>query len=284
MRKLKLAPKEQRYGITLSSLSAIIFLLLSIPNILNSQCSPQANTLSGSIYIDANFNGSKEFSEDPQGNVLVRAYDVSGTLAGEDLAAANGFYSITGLSNGSKYRLEFVLPAGLEAGPTGEDNGSVIQFAEAPACNLSLGVTSPEDYCEANPRIGLSCFARGNDQENTTLETLVGLEHYFNPSSPVTKFAMKSETGNVWGVAWKQGTQELFSSAFVKQYASLSSHGPGAIFKTKFSRSGKIETNLFFDLVAAGIDSISLNPDAVLKTTLTVKQLEQQMASPPVVH
>ena len=37
-------------------------------------------------------------------------------------------------------------------------------------------------------------------------------------------------------------------------------------------------------LVAAGIDSISLNPDAVLKTTLTVKQLEEQMPSPPDVY
>jgi phage tail-like protein len=47
------------------------------------------------------------------------------------------------------------------------------------------------------------------------------LDYGFNLGSPAEKFAMYSETGTIWGVAWNKREKALYSSAFIKQYGDL---------------------------------------------------------------
>ena len=232
--------------ITTTSLAAI--------QIGNSQCNP--GTLSGSVFHDTNNNGTAEATEIGVANVLVVATAQSG--ATQQVATdSNGTYEFTGLSD-SQYRVEFIAPAGYNSSWIGTNNNSNIQFITMPDCTVSYGVIQGNSVCGSNPEIMLTCFVEGRVGDNSAIETIVGLEHDFNNASNVTVYATKAETGSVWGITWRNTAQEIFSSAFVKQYAGLTIHGHDAIFRTT-ETSGVYTTSLFTKLSTLGIDAGTLS-------------------------
>ena len=162
---------------------------------------------------------------------------------------------ICGIDRWGKYRLGFDYLPKFSNSYLGADNKSNVQLITAPACNASLGLAASHADCGSNPEIFSTCFVQGaTNGANGTMETLLGIEYNFNGSSTPVKYAMHNETGSVWGLAWKSSSNELFSSAFVKQYSGLTQHGPGAIFKTKISGNTSAGTQLFAKLSDLGID------------------------------
>ena len=220
----------------------------------HSQCNP--GTLSGSVFHDSNNNGTMDGPEIGVANVLVTATDASGANQ-QTYTDPNGDYAFTGLNN-SQYRVVFSTPAGYNPSWMGTNNNSNIQFVTVPECTASFGVILGGSLCGSNPDIALTCFVEGRLGENDQIETIVGLEHDFNSVSNVDVYATKGETGSVWGLTWTNATKEIFSAAFVKQYAGLTTHGHDAIFKTTES-GGTYSTSLFVKLSNLGISTGSLS-------------------------
>jgi len=232
--------------ITTTSLAAI--------QIGNSQCNP--GTLSGTVFHDTNNNGTMEASEIGVGNALVVVTDPSGATQ-QIFSNSNGSYQFTGLTS-SQYRVEFINPPGYNSSWMGSNNNSNIQFVTVPDCTVSFGVLAGNSICGSNPDIMVTCFVEGRLGDNSGIETIVGLEHNFNSNSNVAVYATKAETGSVWGLTWKNSTQEIFSSAFVKQYAGLTTHGHDAIFSTT-GTAGSYTTSLFTNLSSLGINTGTLS-------------------------
>jgi len=232
--------------LTTTSLAAI--------QIGHSQCNP--GTLSGSVFHDTNNNGTLDGSEIGVANVLVVATDATGAnqLAYTD---SNGDYQFTGLNN-AQYRVAFNTPAGYSPSWMGANNNSNIQFVTVPECTATYGVIAGSSICGSNPEITLTCFVEGRLGENDNIETIVALEHNFNSNSSVDVYATKGETGSVWGLTWRNTTGEIFSSAFVKQYAGLTAHGHDAIFRTT-ETGGVYSTSLFTKLSSLGINTGTLS-------------------------
>ena len=231
--------------------SIVISLLTSIGAL--AQCSPAEGSIEGIVFMDTEADGAYGTSESGVANILVTAYDTDGISLGFAMSDANGEYIISNLTDGDRVSIVFSYASSFTPAELGPDNASNVQFAQVPSCNNSLGLIDLGNICGTNPEILLTCFAFGEyDGENKGIETILGIEHNFTNTSPLTVYATAEETGSLWGLAWKNTTQEIFSAAFVKQYVGLKD-GPGAIYKT--TSSGNVnQTELFTDISTLGVN------------------------------
>ncbi len=209
------------------------------------QCTIENGTIKGYVYLDSNNDGIKDINESGLGGVIVSAYDKTGFIKSAS-SSSNGTFNISGLTDNSKYRIEYSYQGNYKPSFLGSSNGSSVQFVGSPSCNANLGLINLNALCGTNPELLTTCFVQG-PTSNSTLETIIGFEHNFNSGTKAKKYATHAETGSVWGIAWKSTTNEIFSSAFVKQYSGLTSNGPGAIIKTKIQGSTNT-TKLYVDL------------------------------------
>ncbi len=255
MKNVKLPLKgRKQYAFQYFVLSTLLFLFATRGI---SQCVTSPNTIEGFVFLDANHNGVKDPGEESINNVRIQAYDAFGSLLGNVLSDVNGNYTITNLTNGKEVRLTY-LHNQYNDGFVGSDNGTRVQFVTVPACSKGLGLSSSLQYCNESTRILTTCFVQGRTSLLPTEPTLVGLDYGFNLGSPAEKYAMYSETGTIWGVAWNKREKALYSSAFIKQYGDLTAHGHDAIFKTSIPEVGMPSTTLFAKLSSLGQDVGSL--------------------------
>lgn len=238
-----------------SVLLGILTIFLSF-NIGNSQCSNPPGTVSGYVYLEENLDGNFNNSENGVGGTLVLAYDADNNLSGQATSDSNGYYELTGLSDSQTYRIEFLGSANLVDGYIGDNSGTSVQFVSSPSCNNNYARLNPSGTCSTNPELVLACFVQGNIGEFNSLPTIIGVEHNFNNLSTPRKLASKQETGSVWGIDYSLNQGLIYSASFVKQYASVTNSGIGAIFQTTTGNSPA--TSLFADLQALGVNVGSL--------------------------
>lgn len=223
---------------------------------LLAQCSPTSNAISGRIFLDNNYNGILDAEDSNLDGVKISAYDQNGNEVSSTISNSTSGYVLPNLVNGLTYRLEIDYSSGHHPALSSNGLGSDVKFITAPACDIPFGLQDPSAYCEETPGMLVTCYVRGNPTENLTLETVVNVPYAFTNKSTgqIKPVLTKAETGSVAGIVWRQGTQDLFTSAFVKQYASLKDNKHGAIYRTHFDKFGKKTTTQFVDLAAEGID------------------------------
>jgi uncharacterized repeat protein (TIGR01451 family) len=246
------------YSIVIAAKAVMTFLLFSIlSHSLSGQCVAVAEKISGIVFHDKNNDGIKTTDEVGIQNVLVSIYDSGGSLTTTN-TSSTGSYEFSGLTNGSKYRIQYDYLSKYVSSFVGTNSGSSVQFVTVPSCSASLGLVDNSEICSTNPKIFTTCFVQGPTTKNENEATIVGLDYNFDNSSEITKFASHGETGSIWGLSWKSSTNELFSSALVKQYAGLTSHGHDAILKTKVTPTGNT-TSKFVKLSELGLTVAPLN-------------------------
>lgn len=192
-------------------------------------CSTVSNTqIAGTVFEDWNYDGIMNQSDTVgvQG-VQVNLYDDCGSVTAITYTDANGNYIFNGLTNGTTYRVEFLLPESVAcwAKPTraGADNGTTVQFVQPGNC-ASLGLADPSDYCEENPFIFVPCFVAGDptsgDPAYDTFDAFVGFEYNSDANSKagLTNLAYAVDLGTTWGVAYQRKSQAVFTSATLKRH------------------------------------------------------------------
>lgn len=218
------------------TLLVVAFIAIIFPQLINAQCVAVSGTVEGLVYSDLNSNGMKNPDEPGLGNVKVSAYNNDGTLLGFAITNASGQFSIGNLQDGKMVRLVFQHSSDYYPSYIGPNNGTTVQFVQVPVCSVGLGLLSDTYFCNAETQIVSTCFVQGEPDDNPDEPTIVGMKYGFDLSSPVTKYAMHGQTGSIWGITWKNKTKEIFSAAFVKQYAGLTEHGHDAIFVTNIAQ------------------------------------------------
>ena len=151
-----------------------------------------------------------------------------------------------------------MLGSDQQVSTLGPDNDGDIQFTTAPSCTSDLGLTSLSGNCGEDTEIFLTCFVNGLGSNSPNQETILGISNSFTSSSPVTVYSTQDQTGSVWGLAYRQGFDELYTSAFVKQHASLGAGGIGALYRTDISSTPS--TSMFVDLTQLGQNVGNLAP------------------------
>jgi hypothetical protein len=208
--------------------------------------------ISGMVFRDFNANGVKDTatSADPRtdtgvAGVTITAYDTAGTSFAA-VSDSTGGYEIDASTGIGQFRVEFTnLPADYY--PTSNSSGAgasgtTVQFAsDGNTGNVNLGINNPEDYSQANPHVVIPLYKPGNsgtsglqkfsyDAPKTgdgsgipeSLSTGSGVE------TPVS-LATPAEIGTVWGVAYQQSQNRLFTTAFLRRHAAMAD-GVGYVY------------------------------------------------------
>ncbi|MCC6227380.1 MAG: hypothetical protein IT195_13380 [Microthrixaceae bacterium] len=204
--------------------------------------------VTGTVYRDANANGHRDASEPGVGGVSVTATDTAGASIAAT-SAPDGSYSlnVAGLGAGP-FRIEFSgFPTGFTSAPHGAGNPTSVSVA-AGGARVDFGVERPDEFCQANPTMAVTCFVAGTGAGN--LQTLAtfpysagtkevsahlsgvpGPAGYDQPAE--TQLASATQTGSVYGEGWHPASQTLYLGAFAKKYVPFGPGGSGAIYLQK---------------------------------------------------
>jgi uncharacterized repeat protein (TIGR01451 family) len=232
----------------------LLFSLISVLILVNSnkffgQCSPVSGEISGRVLNDINFNDVTDIADPGLEGIEVVAYDSHQNILFKDTTDAAGYFKIKGLTDGSYYRVEFRYPELFYLARSFRD----IANLRSPVCDFKLLLHKPTTYTHQNPLIAMPTFIQGKTNENMNNGVVVTFPYGFTPGTAFTEIVRKSETGSIWGAAFKRSTQQLFTSAFVKQYAYLGPEGIGAIYLTSKTKTGW-KTTSYVDLRSLGIN------------------------------
>ncbi|MGE5355239.1 MAG: SdrD B-like domain-containing protein [Deltaproteobacteria bacterium] len=252
MRKLLLLNRfTGKFSVLKKSIVFSILMLILHYNTtyVQAQCTSKPGEISGVVLNDINFNSNPELNDPGINAVEVFAYDSHQTLVSKAITDNSGKFELQGLVDGSVYRIEFKYPELFYPAKSFKD----VMELKAPGCDVKLLLHKPTSYTHKNPLIVMPMFIQGKQNEFVNSGVILTFPENFSSGSTIQEIAKKNETGAVWGAAFKRSTQQLFTSAFVKQYAYLGPGGYGAIYVSKKSITGW-STTLFVDLAALGIN------------------------------
>jgi hypothetical protein len=222
---------------------AILFLFHAWPS------SILAQTITGTVFRDLNASGVRQssgtFIEPGAAGVQVRAFDDDdpiGTPTSMATTSSTGVFTLSGLTNGTRYRLEFSWADPLLF--PGAAGGTSVQFVQAPATNVWAEVNFPEDYCQSAPSVTLPQYINGLPSGNAANDPAIysvafdatGLNANYTTVNgvqgtgpvPATS-ATISQVGSVWGNAYDAPRQRVFFSTMLKRHCGMAD-GPGFIY------------------------------------------------------
>lgn len=223
--------------------------------------------ITGVAFRDFNANGVLDtgatFNEVGVAGITVKAFDAddpANTPTATATTDVSGNYSLTGLTDGVAYRIEFSnLPVGNYSTRA---PSSSMQFHASPASEVNFGIVSPQNYYSGSNSEVLTSIITNGDQSSGTERTLVSIP--YNASAPwqgdVSTQAVDTSTGSVYGIAYQPQTDRIFTSAYLKRHAGLGPAGLDAIYVTKRgSNSPSVFVELKDDL---GIDVGTIGSNA----------------------
>ncbi len=231
-------------------------------------CNASAGQFGGIAFRDYNQNGIREPQEEGIANITVTAFNSANAVAATATTDARGWYTLSGLTNGTQYRLEYTsLPSGLYPGAasTGTDTTSTVRFVTASgSCSANLGISDPIEYCQTTPSVAAFNFVNGNPSiaavgDYASLFTFpydaTGNADHQTPV-PISK-ANTSQTGALWGMAYQKTTKTLYASAAMRRFSGFGALGTGGIYKVDMTDPNAAYTgaSTYVDLRTIGIDT-----------------------------
>ncbi|WP_175517834.1 SdrD B-like domain-containing protein [Thiothrix caldifontis] len=229
-------------------------------------CNASAGQFGGIAFRDYNQNGMREPQEEGIAGITVTAYNSANAVAATATTDARGWYTLSGLTNGTQYRLEYTnLPSGLYPGAAGTDTASTVRFVTVSgSCAANFGISDPIEYCQAVPPVAAFTFVNGNPNVTAVgnYASLFTFPYdatggaYNQTPLPVTK-ANTSQTGALWGLAYQKTTKTLYASATMRRFSGFGALGTGGIYKVDmtYPNAAYTGTTTYVDLRTIGIDT-----------------------------
>ncbi len=192
--------------------------------------------ITGVLFVDTDRDGDLDAGESlddsdplfPPSGIVVTAYDSSGnSVAGTVTPGAPPTFSIDpGTLIGPNYRIEFEIDAADQANgwtPTvrGANSRSAVQFAQAGDA-IAFGVIPPSSCRDGDGAVFLSCFALAG-----LTDTLVTIN--YDTSNKVAN-SIESDTGAVWGVAYDEWEDRVWTSAVLRRQFGLGPAGAAGLY------------------------------------------------------
>lgn len=223
--------------------------------------------ISGKVFRDFNSNGSFDsgvsLTETGMAGISVKAFDSTGTQVGATASsAADGSYTLTGLSAGVDYRVEFSwAETWLQSSAAG---GSSVQFVKDGVTGVDFAVSDPNEYAHThNPYLAIPQYINGNASSTGISDRPSLFVIPFNAHSPdsmtqIPQPAVKAsigQTGATWGVAYQPSHQTLYTSAVIRRFSGLGPLGIGGIYKVDMSNPTNASTGSlnYIDVKSIGI-------------------------------
>ncbi len=183
--------------------------------------------------------------------ITIKAFDSDDSAAtptATTTSLADGSYTLTGLTGGAKYRLEFLWAGSwLKSGASG---GTNIQFTQDGATATNFAIHDPNDYWDntKDPHYVVPHYWNGLASANSA-ETGIGSIPYSstglnasykdyngnNGTGPIPRSdLMVSQVGTVWGEAYHKSQKHLYLTTFLKRHSGMTDT-PGYIYNVDYS-------------------------------------------------
>lgn len=230
-------------------------------------CAPYAQAdISGLVFQDFNGNGSLDssasFKELGLAGATVKAFAANGAQVGATAnSAADGSYTLTGLTAGQEYRLEFSW-AESWLSPHVVSNTSV-QFVQDGSSSANLALISAEAYTSStDPYLLIPQYLGGaynapdfGNQQGLVVFTHAATATATTQTPPATVKASFGQTGATWGVAYQRSKKTAYASAVIRRHSGLGPLGTGGIYKLDMSNPSAPATGSlnYIDVKTIGI-------------------------------
>jgi len=213
-----------------------------------------ARQIGGLVYEDVNFNGVMDpGTEAPVAGVTATLFLETGSVVSA-ISDASGVWTAN-VTDNQAIRLEYSnFPAGYAPSLRGADSASSVVFlagGSSDVGNLRFAVANPDNFCDENPDVVLTCYITG-PQAGLTNDTVV-LFNYTNRNDDAhDTVSTAGEVGAVFGTAYQSASDIIYLAAFQKRHSGYGPLGPGGVYLV--DRTNASVTNSF--------DLYSLFPDA----------------------
>ncbi|MBK7869454.1 MAG: hypothetical protein IPJ74_01625 [Saprospiraceae bacterium] len=198
----------------------------------------QSDELGGQAFKDFDSDGTQDQFDIGQSGIVVTIYDCNGNQVGITVTDANGEWTVTGLTPGAQYRVEFSIPASLpllEESFAGTDNGTSVQFVSPGTCEVDFGVLDPVCYCQENPPMSLACYENGSGVGNTN-GVFVSIDYDYAGTNPMPAKDFDANTvGALWGVSYQKSNKRMFTSTFLKRHVGFGPRGADGVYVMDYS-------------------------------------------------
>lgn len=229
----------------------------------------------GTVFKDYNLDGVTGTSE-TSGliGIKVRAYDCAGNLIETTTTDAQGRYLLSSVTAAMGIvRIEFdktTLPINYTDSYAGTNNKTDVQFVTAPSCNIDWGVIDVSSYCQLNPQLMATCFVNGTaNATSTPADVIVSFPYKATgAAASITKEAVKSQTGSVWGLAYGGVSKKIYSATFLKRHVGIKGN-LGDIYVTDLG--GASDGTVFVTIPNAGTIGTDASRDI---TTVTAQSID----------
>ena len=156
--------------------------------------------ISGKVFRDFNANGvfdtGATFNEVGQAGVTVKAFDATGAEKASTTSAADGAYTLIGLTAGADYRIVFSwVETWLKASASG---GTSVQFAKDGATNVHFALNAPEDFSQANPQLVTANFLVGEPTSTQVADKPRLVEFAYLSGADGTSFTISTDATAVF--------------------------------------------------------------------------------------
>lgn len=209
-----------------------------------SMSTASAQSISGLTFFDGNNDGTLGTNELIFPHVTVNVYNASGVLAGSAVSGNDGIYSVSGLTSGTPYRVEFVAPSGYKDASYGTNSSTSVRFVTAPASNIDFGVYVANQCAPGAtmPRMVAGCMPYNGDY--TSLISFNYNDRWTIPNPGTTAHTGDNHSGNVGVPAGftvrKSKSQVLFSTLAAENTGLFPTppDGNSAIYIADYSGGG----------------------------------------------
>ncbi len=203
--------------------------------------------ITGTVYKDFNGNGVKDSGDTFVSGISVLAYCEDMVDPITSTTNGSGAYVLTGVPSGKKCRIEAdPSSAGMGSASNGIGSSPLVDIVlDGAIHNISVG--SPMTYCQANPdvvTVGMPGGVNLNSAVDGTLfKVALPVEGTFNGQDTIDTereiLTTHSQTGAVWGLAWKKSTKDLFLASNLRRYVPLLGDA-GVIYKIDTQTSNSV--------------------------------------------
>ncbi len=199
--------------------------------------------IGGTIFRDFNLNGVADALEPGVENIVVTAYDDTGTAVATDTTATDGSYNLV-IPAAGRYRVEVSgLPSYLKP-------GTAISGVTQPLVSIidngvthNVGLSNAGEYSQANPDIIMTRFAKGaRTGGNADVYTVLRYAYTANDTDAPINIATYAQVGSVYGVAHLRKANASYVSTYFKRHADIGPAGIGAIYKIDHTAGNAVST------------------------------------------
>ena len=225
-------------------------------------------TVTGSVFRDDDFSGTRGPRERGQNGIVVTAYDDFNQQVGTTVSGTTGSYTLpVSNAHSNAVRVHFDIPASFTTLKVAGHLSPADQFIDTTGgtvANINFAVTDPRDYCQSSPKLLSACWKYGDQTNNRSAFVSWSASQtgapsvggYVAPRGELTE----NQIGTTFGAAYSNNTSTLFVSAFERRYSGFGPAGTGAIYKvtgagTSATPSVYADLNGLFGAGTAGVNT-----------------------------